>query len=467
MLRRVLASLAVLATCAGAAWAALAVVSIERTLDVGTVRVSADAHHEGALDLYVPLVDWGVRFPGAVACRPGWRSTCARSIAAAGRAAGPGRGARRRRRARPGRGGDRGLGDPDARAWPGVAALALGLLVALALRGRAAPLRAAGARGGGRRGGRACSLLFLLVPPRGELADPEYYANGPGHPGRAARDRQRPELRGHDLRGARRPARGPRAADRRPRGARRGHRLGSLTLASDLHNNLLALPALERAVDGGPLVFAGDLTDRGSPFEATLTARVAHVGRPGGVRGRQPRLGHARPGPAAGGGGGARHAGSSAWPGCGWRAIRRRTCACDSERYRDRGAEITDAQRQEFADWLRPLVGKVDVVVAHEQGLAETAAEELRRNPPRRAARAAHGPHPPRGRPGVGELRGAQRRLGGRRRHRQPGRRPAVRHRRLLYERDGGFRPRFADTVEIDADSGAARAERLPVGGAR
>ncbi len=55
-----------LATCAGAAWAALAIVSIERTLDVGTVRVSADAHHEGALDLYVPLVDWGVRFPGAV-----------------------------------------------------------------------------------------------------------------------------------------------------------------------------------------------------------------------------------------------------------------------------------------------------------------------------------------------------------------------------------------------------------------
>ena len=53
-----------------------------------------------------------------------------------------------------------------------------------------------------------------------------------------------------------------------------------------------------------------------------------------------------------------------------------------SERYRDRGAEITDAQREEFADWLRPLVGKVDVVVAHEQGLVETAAEELRRNPP-------------------------------------------------------------------------------------
>ncbi len=66
VLRRVLATLAVLATCAAAGWATLAVYSIDRRLDVGTVRVTADAHHEGALDLYVPLVDWGVRFPGAV-----------------------------------------------------------------------------------------------------------------------------------------------------------------------------------------------------------------------------------------------------------------------------------------------------------------------------------------------------------------------------------------------------------------
>lgn len=37
----------------------------------------------------------------------------------------------------------------------------------------------------------------------------------------------------------------------------------------------------------------------------------------------------------------------------------------------------------------------------------------------------------------------------------------------LLFERGGAFRPRFADTVEIDADSGAARAERLPLGSSR
>jgi hypothetical protein len=32
----------------------------------------------------------------------------------------------------------------------------------------------------------------------------------------------------------------------------------------------------------------------------------------------------------------------------------------------------------------------------------------------------------------------------------------------MLFETDA-FRPRFVDTIEIDADSGAARAERLPV----
>ena len=32
-------------------------------LTVGSVSLSVDPLHRGALDLYVPLVDWGVRFP--------------------------------------------------------------------------------------------------------------------------------------------------------------------------------------------------------------------------------------------------------------------------------------------------------------------------------------------------------------------------------------------------------------------
>ncbi len=53
--------------------------------------------------------------------------------------------------------------------------------MALALRGRAAPLRLLAPVA---VAGAALSVLalYLLVPPRGELADPEYYANGPDIP---------------------------------------------------------------------------------------------------------------------------------------------------------------------------------------------------------------------------------------------------------------------------------------------
>ena len=36
-----------------------------------------------------------------------------------------------------------------------------------------------------------------------------------------------------------------------------------ITIASDLHNNVITLPILERAAGDGPVFFAGDLSDRG------------------------------------------------------------------------------------------------------------------------------------------------------------------------------------------------------------
>ena len=48
-----------------------------------------------------------------------------------------------------------------------------------------------------------------------------------------------------------------------------------MTIASDLHNNVISLPILERAAGDGPVFFAGDLSDRGSPLETALVARVA------------------------------------------------------------------------------------------------------------------------------------------------------------------------------------------------
>ena len=62
MIRVLVIVLVILATIAGAG-AALATFHHDYDLDVGTVRVSVDPGHPGALDLYVPLVDWGVRFP--------------------------------------------------------------------------------------------------------------------------------------------------------------------------------------------------------------------------------------------------------------------------------------------------------------------------------------------------------------------------------------------------------------------
>ena len=53
-----------------------------------------------------------------------------------------------------------------------------------------------------------------------------------------------------------------------------------ITIASDLHNNVLAIPILERAADDGPVLFAGDLTDRGSPLETRLVQRVVDTGHP-------------------------------------------------------------------------------------------------------------------------------------------------------------------------------------------
>ena len=113
----------------------LAVFSIDRRLDVGTVRVSADAHHEGALDLYVPLVDWGVRFPGAVRV-PARVALDLRTVD---------RGAVERlaRGSAPDVDAVREEAEGAIEDWvtlmlpfAGLAALALGLLVALALRGR-------------------------------------------------------------------------------------------------------------------------------------------------------------------------------------------------------------------------------------------------------------------------------------------------------------------------------------------
>ncbi len=61
-LRRALSLTVVLiATCAGG-YLALVGYHQSKTLTVGEIRMSMSPGHRGALDVYVPLVDWGARF---------------------------------------------------------------------------------------------------------------------------------------------------------------------------------------------------------------------------------------------------------------------------------------------------------------------------------------------------------------------------------------------------------------------
>src|SRR3954452_10418631 len=54
-------TLVLLATCGGA-YLALVGYHQSSTLSVGEIRMSMSPGHKGALDVYVPLVDWGARF---------------------------------------------------------------------------------------------------------------------------------------------------------------------------------------------------------------------------------------------------------------------------------------------------------------------------------------------------------------------------------------------------------------------
>ena len=150
-------------------------------LSVGRVELSADAGPHGALDLYVPLVDWGIRFDDAI--RLPVRLNVDLRTVDRGVVAGVAQG------------GNFDLQRVRDEARDAIAAyllkliglaligsLTMGVLVAFAVRHRAGPrlrytLAAAGATtvliGVG---------LIVLLPPRGDFDQPQYYAFGPDIP---------------------------------------------------------------------------------------------------------------------------------------------------------------------------------------------------------------------------------------------------------------------------------------------
>ena len=382
-------ALVVLATFAGAT-VALGVYRADHDLTSGTVRLSVEPGHRGALDIYVPLVDWGARFPAVeLPARLKIEARTLDSRAIGQVASGRVDVENLRTEARD------AIETYIRHLIPivGVAGLALGVLVALALRGATRyRLRWKLACAAG-TAALSVVLVALLLPPREPVENPEYYANGSQIPValQAAQDATRSaqaisqDLDDQLLSLARLISIPRERPDLRP--------LPRLAVASDMHNNLLAFPAMVRAANGRPLFFAGDLTTSGVPLEAELMRQVVRAGNPfvfvsgnhdsDTLARRLARAGAIvlteRGRLLAGGGRGAvvvrvrglRVAGYSD-------PFERR----QAEGYRGREPEYSRSQQAAFGRWLRPLIGRVDLVMVHSPGLAGPALEELRANPP-------------------------------------------------------------------------------------
>lgn len=445
----------------------------ERTLSVGSVDLNTDVGHSGSLDLYVPLVDWGVRFDAVrlpVRLKLDVRSLDREVLAGAAAGTVP---AVQELRAEA----------TDAltaylRALVVVVALAslgAGVLVALALRsGHVAPLRRLLVVAVG--GAVVCTVLVVvLLPPRGDLDDPVYYANGPDIP--VALQTLETLRRSGDVLGDELDAQlvGLARLVQSP-GRRQPIETGPrMVVASDLHNNVLALPTLERAARDAIILFAGDLTDRGTPLESAATRRVVSAGgRFVAVSGnhdsdasmrRLAREGaivltrHGRYLPGVGYGprvvtvGGVRITG--------YDSPNERRAVDD---YADRGSSVTAAERRAFSAWLERLldVRAVDVVMVHEPELAADAVAQLRREPRVRPPVVVTG-HTHRQRVvavrGVLEVNGGTLGAGGTGNLAEP-EADALGLAVLRYEADP-FRVLAVDTVRIDPQSGSASAQRL------
>jgi predicted phosphodiesterase len=464
--------LVVVATIAGAT-TALGTFPREHRLDVGTVRLSVDPGHRGALDLYVPLVDWGVRFP--VVRLPARINVDVRSVDrdAVVKLAGSGEldAAFVREQAREALVSFLRL----AILVSVLGGLALGALVALAARSDRGP-RLRTTLAVALAASLACGAALVVgLPPRSNVETPQYYANGPEVPtalraletlGDSAQtlDDEIDEQLVGIARFVNAPAGRAPLGDASPR----------LTVASDLHNNLISLPALERAARGGLLLFAGDLTDRGSPVEQQLVLRVARAGsqlvfvsgnhdsdvlqrklaRTGAVV--LTRTGRLRGNGTTDGRvvqrvGGLRIAGYDD-------PLKRLASAG----YADNGATYTAAEQQRFADWLAPLRGRVDIVMVHAPGLAAPAVQTLRADPPPAPLVLVEGHTHKAGLERTGTvtvLNPGSVGGGGTGNLSEGG--GDIGLARLTFTTQPAFVPRAADLVEIDPGNGAAQARRF------
>jgi predicted phosphodiesterase len=471
--RRALTLLAVLLATLAGGYGALATFAQTKDLSVGEIRLSVSPGHKGALDVYVPLVDWGARFEAIrlpARLRVDVRTVDRQTVQRVAQG-----GALDVQRVRT---GARDAIASYLRALIGVtmlAALSLGLLVAFAIRGGAGPrLRWTAALAVGTALAIGIALV-VLFPPRGEIDRPQYYAHGADIP-RAleAIDTAQRSTRVLDeeldaqLVGLARlvtePA-GRASLSNAPR----------LTVASDLHNNALTIPILERAADGEPVLFPGDMTDRGSPLEVRVVRRVVRTGKPfvfvsGNHDSDTLEREIARAGATvlsedgrlnADGSRGAviqevaglRIAGYSD-------PFERRS----TENYADRFRPKPTPQMQDaFTAWMRSVQSRVDVIMVHEPALIEPALAVLHDDPPSRPLMFVVG-HTHRAEleplPGVTVVNGGS--IGGGGTGNLAEDAPTeVGVARVIYAADPAFRPLAVDLVSIDPSSGSATARRV------
>ena len=351
-------------------------------------------------------------------------------------------------------------------------ALALGLLVAFAIRSHTPRLRWTSGVAVLTTAGIAVALI-TLIPPRGEISNPQYYAHGPDIPRaleavEAARrtsgvldqelDAQLVGLARLVVEPGRR-----RSLAKQP----------VITVASDLHNNTVGLGVLERLSNGGPVFFVGDLTDRGSQLETRLVRRAAHSGKPfvfvsgnhdsdylsrelsreGAIVLTQ--TGRMRPDGTTNGKiintvGGLQVAGYSD-------PFERRSAEAFRDRYDDKP---NPAEQDRFLGWLQPLIGKVDIVMVHEPALIAPALQVLKDNPPSRPLVFLVG-HTHTAelteQPGVTVINGGSIGAGG---TGNLGDNTNLGIARFVYTLKPSFQPLAADLVSIDPGTGSSSARR-------
>lgn len=441
-----------------------------RQLSIGEIQLTVDPGERGALDLYVPLVDWGVRFEDTVRL-PARLQVELRTVD-------------RLTVSRVAQGEALDVQDVRAEARDAiasylrtliaittVAALGLGVLVAFALRHRSGPRLRYKIAAATATALTTAIALIVLLPPRGPIDNPQYYAFGPDIPRalEAVESAQRStrlldqELDAQLVGLARLVTR---PAERAPLTDR-----PTLTIASDLHNNFLSIPILERAAGDGPLFFAGDLTDAGSPLETRLVNRVTRLGKPfvfvsgnhdsdtlerelarrgAIVLTENGRLNHDSPDPIVDING-LKVAGYSD-------PYERRA----GDGYADRFEPAPSPTMQNaFMAWLQPLIGRVDVVMVHQPALIERALTTLRDQPPpvRPIVFITGHTHSPSidHTPGISVVNGGSVGAGGTGNLAEP---TDLGIARLIYTAEPSFQPLAADLVSIDPGDGSATARR-------